>query len=150
MVFFSPSFSLLENILFSFFLLYFSNFPSFFSFFFFSIIISFLLFLIRWPPLAQVSPPVILPGGLSFGLFLLSSAGGFVVLQSFRLSLLICSPCIVRVCFIQSFRLSFFAVFSLFGWVFLIFTRSFFSTQVVDCVRIAQPSALHSPQCLYS
>ena len=35
MVFFSPSFSLLENILFSFFLLYFSNFPSFFSFFFF-------------------------------------------------------------------------------------------------------------------
>ena len=110
------------------------SFPSFFftfqffqafSIFFFPIIISLFLFLIRWPPLAQVSPPAILPGGLSFGLFLLSSADGFVVLHSFRLSLLICSPCIVWVCFIQSFRLSFFAVFSLFGWVILIFTRLF-------------------------
>ena len=94
-------------------------------FLFFSIIISLFLFLIRWPLLAQVSPPAILPGGFSFGLFLLPSAEGFAVLHSFRLSLLICSPCIVWVCFIQSFQLSFFAVFSLFGWVFLIFTRLF-------------------------
>ena len=113
MVFFSPSFSLLENILFSFFLLYFSIFPNFFFFFphYYFIIFVF-------------NSVAILLGGFSFGLFLLSSAECFV-LHSFRLSLLICSPCVVWVCFIQSFRLSFFAVFSLFGWVFLIFTRLF-------------------------
>ena len=132
------------------------SFPSFFftfqffqslSFFFHCYFIIFVL--IRWPPLAQVSPPAILPGGLSFGLFLLSSAEGFVVLHSFRLSLLICTPCIVLFCFIQSFRLSFFAVFSLFGWVFLIFTCLFVFLYSSSGLGEYCSTKCLSAQCLY-